>query len=237
MRTRLRRISSYSLCSISLSLLVTICSLRLLVCHNRTMQESFAQWKIFCTPIPLLFQASTPCTALSKRLFALPAIFRYTGASLVSLSPRSCVMINVTPRVGLKNRRDWAIGLPNRPAPLDLTPQEQTFLARYSEHGDRLQALTEAGLLARPTFTGDAPLDALAGAILEQDPPRLGDYEQQAHAQANAILAKIALLPMADVASALGGDRVRYPAGLWRAFQADGNREVGDWKTAATGRR
>jgi hypothetical protein len=82
----------------------------------------------------------------------------------------------------------------------------QVFLSRYSEHGNRLKALEQAGL--------------------KVDDPDLNT------AKANAILAKISLLPMSDVLSAIGGDKILYLAGLLSAFQAPD--EPQNWRTAAT---
>jgi len=98
----------------------------------------------------------------------------------------------------MSKREAWSLAQPGRAKPIELTDQEQIFLAKYSEHGNRLKT----------------------------------DDPDQNTAKANAILAKISLLPMSDVLSAIGGDKILYLAGLLSAFQAPD--EPQNWRTAAT---
>jgi len=117
-------------------------------------------------------------------------------------------MQSSAPRLATKmNKREaWSLAQPGRAKAVELTDHEQIFLAKYSEHGNRLKALEQAGLKA--------------------------DDPDQDHTKANAILAKISLLPMSDVLSAIGGDKILYLAGLLSAFQAPD--ETQNWRTAAT---
>jgi hypothetical protein len=118
------------------------------------------------------------------------------------------------PRLAAKmsKKEAWQLHLPGAKAPaVQLTDQEQTFLARYSEHGHRHKALEEAGL-ASPFATPDTAQVDLA--------------------KANAILAKISLLPMGDVLSAIGGDKILYLTGLLAAYKEPEQSQ--NWRTAAT---
>ena len=130
-------------------------------------------------------------------------------------------MQSPAPRLATKmsKRETWGLGMPGKAAPVELSAKEQSFLSYYSEHGNRLLALEQAGLKQQRN-TGSAQADHLAGALLDEDSDSAQDQAQQDLAQANAILAKISLLPMGDVVSAIGGDKILYLAGLLTAFKS-----------------